>query len=128
MVHADIPGTGQRIFSTAQIPPNSVQFINAEITIPSDPLKALADSQQASVIDANGDGDLDYIISIKVTSANSGATDRKAEAIDVLSAKAIAITPPTGQNQVEPGGSVIYDHVLTNTGNTTETDDRYDLG
>ncbi|WP_318442998.1 hypothetical protein [Photobacterium leiognathi] len=120
--NADILGTGQQIFSTAQIPPNSVQFINAEITIPSDPLKALADSQQASVIDANGDGDLDYIISIKVTSANSGATDRKVEAIDVQSAKAIAITPPTGQNQVEPGGSVIYNHVLTNTGNTTETD------
>ncbi len=118
----DIPGTGAQIFATAQIPGGAVQFVTAEITLPSDALKALADSQQPGTIDANVDGDNDYIISIKVTSANSGAEDRKVEAIDVLSAKSIAITPPTGQNQVEPGGSVLYDHVLTNTGNTTESD------
>ncbi len=83
---------------------------------------ALANSNQANAIDGNPtpDGDLDYIISILVTSTSTGATNRKVESIDVGSLAAISLTPTAITNQVEAGGTASYSHVLENTGNTTE--------
>ncbi|BDR36673.1 hypothetical protein PDY_37210 [Photobacterium damselae subsp. damselae] len=119
----DIPATGAVITATPTIPAGAVLWVTAEITIPSDPTQALADSDQASAIDANTDGDLDYIISLTVQSTASGAIDRKVEAFDVATSASIDITPTSLSNQIEPGGSVTYEHTLGNTGNTTETVD-----
>ncbi|OBU15803.1 hypothetical protein AYY19_13995 [Photobacterium aquimaris] len=119
----DIPATGAAITSTPLIPGGGVLWVTAEITIPLDPTLALADSQQPSAIDANGDSDLDYIISMVVESAGSGATDRKVEAFDIDNAASIDISPASLSEQVEPGGNVGYEHTLSNNGNTTETVD-----
>ncbi len=116
----DIPATGAVMTATPSIPAGAVLWVTAEITIPSDPTLALSDSLQASAIDANGDSDLDYIISMVVESTASGATNRKAEAFDVEDAASINISPSSLSNQVEPSGSVNYEHVLGNNGNTIE--------
>lgn len=125
----DIPGTGNTISATPTIPAGAVFWVTAKVTIPADPAKALANSDQDYAINANPDvtppvsgtdADLDYIISMVAKSTTSGATDRKVEAFDVTDAAAIEITPTNLSNQVEKGGRVDYEHTLTNTGNTTE--------
>ncbi|MCG3865475.1 hypothetical protein I3259_15550 [Photobacterium sp. Ph5] len=110
------------ITQTSSLAPNAVQHVIAKISVPSDTAQALANSNQADAIDGNAtpDGDLDYIISIVVTSDSTLASNRKVEAIDVESFAAIAISPTARNQQVEAGGTVSYAHTLTNTGNTTE--------
>ncbi len=114
--------TNTELTSTETLPPNGVQKVIAKIQVPTDAVQALADSDQPDAIDGNTtpDGDKDYIISILVASLNTGAEDRKVESIDVKSLASISITPPALTNQVEPGGTVNYNHKLTNTGNTVE--------
>ncbi|PSU95529.1 hypothetical protein C0W35_05785 [Photobacterium kishitanii] len=114
--------TSAELTQTDTLPPNAVQHIIAKIQVPSDAVLALANSNQANAIDGNPtpDGDLDYIISILVTSTSTGATNRKVESIDVGSLAAISLTPTAITNQVEAGGTASYSHVLENTGNTTE--------
>ncbi|WP_233426554.1 beta strand repeat-containing protein [Photobacterium carnosum] len=119
----DIAATGNVITSTPTIPAGAVLWVNAEITIPSDPTQALADSDQTAAIDTNSDNDKDYIISLVAKSTASGADNRKVEAFDVATDASIDITPASLSNQIEPGGSVTYDHTLGNNGNTTETVD-----
>lgn len=119
----DLPATGDILTSTPTIPAGGVLWIVAEVTIPNIPVQALADSDQTAAIDANTDGDLDYIISFVAESSASGAKDRKVEAFDVSKAPGIQITPTTLSNQVEKNGRVDYEHTLTNAGNTTETVD-----
>ena len=116
----DIAATGALMTATPSIPAGAVLWVTAEITIPSDPTQALSDSLQANAIDANTDGDLDYIISMVVESTASGATNRKVEAFDVEDAASITISPLSLNNQVEPSGSVSYEHTLGNNGNTIE--------
>ncbi|SMY38315.1 beta strand repeat-containing protein [Photobacterium andalusiense] len=114
--------TNTEITATATLPANSVQLVVAKIQVPTDAVQALADSNQANAIDGSDtlDGDKDYIISIVVESASTGAKDRKVESIDVESLAAISITPPALTNQVQAGGTANYQHKLTNTGNTVE--------
>ncbi len=122
----DITGTGNTISATPTIPAGAVFWVTAKVTIPSDSAKALANSAQANAINSNpspatnADTDLDYIISIVATSNTSGASDRKVEAFDVTDTATIDITPSSLSNQVEKGGRVDYEHILTNSGNTTE--------
>ena len=116
----DIAATGAVITQTPQIPPGAVMFVTAEIEVPADSSKALAVSDQPGAVDANGDSDLDYVISIVVESQKSGAKDRKVEGIDVKTNAAIDISPDVQQGQVEPNGSIIYPQTLENVGNTTE--------
>ncbi|WP_233217690.1 MULTISPECIES: hypothetical protein [unclassified Photobacterium] len=126
----DVLGTNTVITTTPPIPANGTQVLTAEITVPLDPIYARAQAndsalpfaagEQASAIDANSDGDNDYIIYIQVTSAGSGATDIKVEAIDIRTIASIDYTPTTLSNQIEAGGGIAYEHFLSNTGNTRE--------
>ena len=100
----------------------------AVVKLPSDPAFALADyvadndgtPATLETLDANGDGDGDQPFFIRMVSNNTGASDIMLDAIDVSSFRDISLTPP-GTNQIQPGGSVSYDHTLDNTGNTEET-------
>ena len=100
----------------------------AVVKLPSDPALALADyvadndgtPATLETLDANGDGDGDQPLFIRMVSNNTGASDIMLDAIDVSSFRDISLTPP-GTNQIQPGGSVSYDHTLDNTGNTEET-------
>ena len=121
----DIQGTGAVLSETPSIPGGSVMFVQMEVTIPSDPTKAKAESDQEDAVNANftgvgGDDDLDYIISVVAKSTTSGAIDRKVEGIDVETTSSLNITPPAGANQIEPNGTMTYNHTLINSGNTTE--------
>lgn len=99
----------------------------AVVQLPTDAAFALANyiadnngDGTADILDANGDGDGDQPLFIRMVSNNTGASDIMLDAIDVASFRDISLTPP-GTNQIQPGGSVSYDHTLDNTGNTTET-------
>ncbi|EAS66544.1 hypothetical protein L4D04_05525 [Photobacterium angustum] len=119
----DVAASGEIITATPNIGPGSVMHITAVFTAPADAAKALADSDQVGAVNGNaasGDTDLDYIISIKVSSNVTGASDRKLEAFDVESTSSVDISPDSLSGQAENGGSEVYPHTLTNTGNTTE--------
>ncbi|TXH70832.1 MAG: hypothetical protein E6Q83_04775 [Thiothrix sp.] len=110
--------TGSPITTTPSLPAGTVdrKFI-AVVSIPTDPANAAADY---GTVDTNGDGDGDQLISIKVLSSATGATDIMMDAIDVAPLRQVALTPP-GSDQIQAGGSVDYTHTLDNTGNTEET-------
>jgi uncharacterized repeat protein (TIGR01451 family) len=52
-------------------------------------------------------------------SPSTGATDTLHDAVTVNAVRSITFTP-NNTGQVYPGGSVVYSHTLTNTGNVTE--------
>ena len=58
-------------------------------------------------------------LTFTAASPNSGASDFVTDAVTVNAVRSIAITP-NGTGQTYPGGSVVYSHTLTNTGNVTE--------
>lgn len=131
---ADASGnpTGSPLTSTALLPAMSdgsslTNRYVAVVTIPNNPAYALADfvadnnaDGTADKMDSNGDGDGDQPLFIRISSANSGASDIMLDAVDVTSLAQVDLTPP-GNNQIQPGGSVDYINTLENTGNTTET-------
>lgn len=110
--------TGSPITTTPSLPAGTVdrKYI-AVVSIPTDPANAAADY---GAVDTNNDGDGDQLISIKVLSSVTGATDIMMDAIDVAPLRQVALTPP-GADQIQAGGSVDYTHTLDNTGNTEET-------
>ncbi|WP_298610493.1 hypothetical protein [uncultured Thiothrix sp.] len=110
--------TGSPITTTPSLPGGTAdrKYI-AVVSIPTDPANAAADY---GTVDTNGDGDGDQLISIKVLSSATGATDTMMDAIDVAPLRQVALTPP-GADQIQAGGSVDYTHTLDNTGNTKET-------
>lgn len=59
-------------------------------------------------------------IVFKLASPTTGATDFKMDMVTVNTIRSISLTPNNG-SQVYPGGTVVYKHILTNTGNVTET-------
>ncbi|NND89933.1 MAG: DUF11 domain-containing protein [Granulosicoccus sp.] len=119
--------TGSALSNTPSIPGGALDFkIIAVVSIPANATQAVNDL----VFDNNGDGtatrllgnadaDGDYPIFFQITSLNTGATDIKLDAIDVNADRLLSLVTP-GSNQVEPGGSVIYGHTLSNNGNVDE--------
>jgi uncharacterized repeat protein (TIGR01451 family) len=55
----------------------------------------------------------------RILSPTSGAQDTIHDAVTVNAVRAISLTP-NGSGQTYPGGSYVYSHTLTNTGNVTE--------
>lgn len=55
----------------------------------------------------------------RTLSPSSGASDTLHDAVTVNAARSITLTP-NGSAQTFPGGSYVYSHTLTNTGNVTE--------
>ncbi|PTQ91157.1 beta strand repeat-containing protein [Agitococcus lubricus] len=56
---------------------------------------------------------------LRSSSAVTGASDYKVDAVTVNTIRDIAITA-SGSNQVAPNGTVTYSHIVTNLGNVTE--------
>ena len=101
--------TGKVITNTGNIAPVSVALpaggffdYYAEVTIP-----AGATPQQIA-------------LAFAITSGASGATDTVVDRLTVNPLNALSITP-NNQGQVFPGSSVNYAHVISNDGNTPET-------
>ena len=111
----------------------------AKVTISSDPTEALSDSNQTGAVDgyhatvggplASGDGtvvsgasdDDDYQVTFAATSTSTSTlSDTVTGAIDVAEEREVVITP-NGQNQIQPGGTVDYSHLLENNGNQPES-------
>ncbi len=59
-------------------------------------------------------------IVFKVASPATGATDYLLDAVTVNTVRSISLTP-NHSAQIYAGGTVVYKHTLTNTGNVTET-------
>ena len=128
---------GDTITATPFIPAGATFDYVAEVTISSDPVKALGDSDRGTDVDGNditntstaagsaqdltnSDGDKDYAIDFTVKSAvNDKHHDTITHTVDVADIKSVTITPD-GQNQIQPGGTVDYPHKLTNGGNVDE--------
>ena len=114
------------ITTTPALPAHSAFLFHAHIMVPSNPIKCKADYEsdfdsdgEIETIDGNADGDGDYPIFLKIKSINTGATDIKLDALDVNDVEKIAfVANQTGQ--IQPGGSVTYNHTLRNDGNTVE--------
>ena len=58
-------------------------------------------------------------IYFRVLSPSTAAVDRKTDAVIVNTVRSLTFTP-NNVGQVVPGGSVVYTHTITNTGNVTE--------
>lgn len=128
--NANTTVTNAVVTQTPSIPGGAAQILTLEITVPLDVIYALADAndgafpldvgEQENVIDVNGDTDNDYIISVVVTSNNSGADDRLLLAFDFLTSANVEYAPLALSQQIQRGRSAIFDHTLKNTGNSTE--------
>ncbi len=115
------------ITATATLAANSVDNAYvAVVTIPNNPAQAVPDVSW----DNDGDGTLDvltdatdadgdYPFFFQILSQNTGASDTVLSAVDVDSTREITLVGP-GFKQTEAGGTVIYDHVLSNQGSVTE--------
>lgn len=131
--------SGNIITTTALVPGGGVFEYTAEVTISSDPAEALSNSDRVNDVNgydaknngtANptvddlttpaGDEDKDYQINFNATSTSTaGLSDTVTNAIDVTPEREVVITP-SGQNQVQPGGTVDYSHKVENNGNQVE--------
>jgi len=119
--------TGKVITSTPAIPAGGFVNVTAYVLIPSNPTLALADYSS----DINGDGRLEkvpsdfgtdgtYPIFFQVKSSISGAKDIKLDAVYVEEKRILTlVSDQTGQ--IQPGGSLGYDHTLRNDGNAIES-------
>ena len=112
---------------TVSIPADGTLVVYADVTISSDPTRAL---REAGDFDVDGDGndesistndsDGDYPIVFRVVSnSNASAVDTKLDAVDVNDKENVTLTQGR-VGQVNPNGSKNYAHTLSNVGNTVE--------
>lgn len=116
---------GSVITTTPSIASGQSFALTAEVRVPSVESQALADrtfvvdTAGNDTVNGNADGDGDYGIFFKVTSVNSGASDVKLDAVDVMPSEQITLLQDNA-GQIQPGGSIDYPHTLQNDGNTSE--------
>jgi uncharacterized repeat protein (TIGR01451 family) len=108
---------GGAITSTGATPLASMasKLICAEVVIPSTATPSVApNAGPTAVIPGN------YVISFNVAQQGAPAvTDSKRDQITILPLHSVALTPNGAQSTV-PGGSVTYNHTLSNNGNASE--------
>ncbi len=63
----------------------------------------------------------------RAVSAATGASDRLHDAVSVATVRSLTLTPNHG-GQLTAGGTVVYTHILTNTGNVLEGDGTVSVG
>lgn len=93
--------TGATITNTGSVPAAGSVVVCAVVTVPAG--------------FAAGTNDLYF----RTLSPTSGATDTVHDAVAVNAVRSITFTP-NGAGQTYPGGSYVYSHTLTNTGNVNE--------
>ena len=94
--------TGATVVNTGSIAVGANAVFCAEVTVPAG--------------FAPGDTDLFF----RALSPSSAASDVIRDRVTVNAVRSLSISPPTGTNQTSPGGTVVYAHTLTNTGNANE--------
>ena len=108
---------GGAITSTGATPLSSLgsKLICAEVVIPATSTPSVApNAGPTAVVPGN------YVISLNVVQQGAPAvTDSKRDQIAILPLHNVTLTPNGAQNTV-PGGSVTYNHTLTNNGNVSE--------
>ena len=117
--------SGSVITTTPSIAPGQTMDVTAEVLIPADNSLALddrtfvIDAGGSDTVNGNSDGDGDYGVFFRVVSVNSGASDVKLDAVDVLPNEELTLLQDNS-GQIQPGGSIDYPHTLNNDGNTNE--------
>ena len=98
------------------IPSMGSKLICAEVVVPASSTPSAAPSAgPTAAVPGN------YVISFNVVQQGAPAvTDSKRDQVTVLPLRSVTLTPNGAQSTV-PGGSVTYNHTLTNNGNSTET-------
>ena len=96
--------TGATLTTTASVPAGGNAVVCAVVSVPASGTGAAA-----------GTSDLYF----RGVSPASGAQDTIHDALVVSQTRSISFTP-NNTNQTYPGGTVVYSHTLTNTGNVTE--------
>jgi uncharacterized repeat protein (TIGR01451 family) len=94
---------GALVTNTGIIGAGLSKQIFADVTVPADAAPGTTD------------------IYFRSLSPTSGAADSIHDAVTVATVRSLTLTP-TGNGQIYPGGTVIYPHRVTNTGNVTEGD------
>ncbi|MEY2838620.1 MAG: hypothetical protein RJB60_919 [Pseudomonadota bacterium] len=95
--------SGAVITGTGVVNAGQVKQVFADITVPAGAAPATVD------------------FFVRAASPTSGASDRIHDAVTVSTVRSLALTP-NGSGQVYAGGSVVYNHTITNTGNVLEGD------
>lgn len=98
---------GGNISSTGAIAAGANRLVCAEVTVPA--------SNSGGAIPGNYDFDF-----VATSSINGAVSDTKRDRITVNTVRAITLTPPNTQ-QTFPGGSVTYNHTISNSGNAPDT-------
>ena len=99
---------GTEITTTPDIAAGGSYPVTARITIPANEV-------------ASADGSTGKDIFFLVTSGNSGAVDEKYDSVFVETVRSVTLED-NDSKQTFPGGVVVYQHTLTNTGNVAEPD------
>ena len=98
------PGTGTLVTNTGVVAGGASKLIYADVTVP---------AGQAAIVSPG------LSIVFRITSPSTGATDVKTDAVIINTLRSVVLTP-NNVGQVFPGGSVVYTHTITNTGNVVE--------
>ena len=103
----------------------SVVFRDAQTTVPLNNTGSLPSGDSRHII-ATIETPLDatpgtYSIYFEAKSPLTGATDSKHDAVIISEENGLSLTPNLSA-QLEPGGSVVYRHIIGNTGNTALAD------
>ncbi|MDQ7989683.1 MAG: hypothetical protein REI09_08625 [Candidatus Dactylopiibacterium sp.] len=110
-------------FGAPTLPPGwSVQFVNAQGTVITNTgvINAGTSAQIfADVTVPAGASAATTDLYFRAVSPISGAADVVHDAVTVSGVRSVSLTP-NNSGQVYPGGSVVYRHTLTNTGNVVE--------
>lgn len=98
------------------IPPMGSKLICAEVSIPATTIPSAApNAGPTAVIPGN------YVISFDIVQQGAPSiADSKRDQISILPLHSVTLAPNGAQSTV-PGGSVTYNHTLTNNGNVTES-------
>lgn len=96
--------TGATITTTASVPAGSNAVVCAVVSVPASGAGSLAGTSQ---------------LYFRAVSPVSAAQDIIHDAVNVNAVRSMTFTP-NGSNQTYPGGTVVYSHTLTNTGNVVE--------
>lgn len=110
-------GAGSVATSTPNLPAGGIFVYQAKVTVSSDVAEARADHTDGSGL-VSGAGTYPIVFTVTST-ADASITDQKLDAVTVKANRNLSVTPD-GTNQIQPGGSVDYPHVVSNDGNHTE--------
>ncbi len=103
----DCSTTGAVLTATGVIPAQASEQVCASVFIPAGTVAS---------VDSSGNA-IPYSVYFRAVSVLSGASDIKHDAVIIKEVPALSISPDQ-QGQIQPGGTMVYRHNVTNNGNT----------